>query len=113
MEITALIIVIALVRAIVSLFAAKRPVVMTLATSAPESLCDACAYAHIARGFRERDRMVACMFAGSVRPLKFAVSECTMFYPRTAEAQMVRVIGFAGIVDQSVSPSIAARTVAP
>jgi hypothetical protein len=59
------------------------------------ALCVACAHAHIAVGLRASQRITQCTFGGSLRPLKFAVTDCTMFCPRNAGRDLVRVIGFA------------------
>ena len=74
------------------------------------SLCRECTYAHIARGFRTRDELIACTYGGAVRRVKFAVSECSMFCNRNANAPLVRIVGFAETIgDQSVGPAIAAQ----
>ena len=83
---------------------------VTTALGAKTSLCRDCAYAHIARGFRDGDELIACTYAGAMRPIKFAVSDCTMFCGRNANAQIVRITGFAEKLDwQTRSPAVAAE----
>lgn len=111
MEIIAIAIISFALRLIVSAIDARKSSVTTVFTNDRTSLCRDCAYAHIARGFRDRDELIACTYAGAMRPIKFAVSDCTMFCSRNANTQIVRIIGFAqNELDQSVSPSIAAKT---
>ncbi len=88
----------------------RRKISGALADQQAHALCTACAYAHIAIGFTDRQKLIACTYGGSVRTLKFAVSNCTLFCHRNAGAQIVRVIGFADVVDQCVSPSVAAKS---
>ena len=95
MEITCIIFLIALLRGIASAIRNRRPATITLTTTTPEPLCANCAYAHIAHGFYERQKLIACTFGGSVRTLKFAVSSCTFYLNRAAIPQMVAVTGFA------------------
>ena len=95
MEITYIIFIIALVRGIASAVRNSRPTITTLTNTASDSLCTSCAYAHIAHGFSDRQKLIACTFGGSVRPLKFAVSDCTFYFNRTAIPQSVCIIGFA------------------
>lgn len=85
-----------------------RTEMVTLFDRARESLCANCVYAHIARGYTNESLMY-CTYAGVSREVKFVVSECSMFCNRNAEMQIVRVIGFADTVDQSISPSVAAK----
>ena len=108
MEIFTLIVVIGIIRAIVSAIREQTPVITTL-TSAREPLCNTCAYAHIARGYRDRQKLIACTFGGTVRPLKFVVSDCTLYCNRNPGIRLVRVTGFAETqLDESLSPTVAA-----
>ena len=43
-----------------------------------ESLCQACYWAHIQRGFRESEEAVFCCFS-KFRPVPFKVADCTDF----------------------------------
>jgi hypothetical protein len=82
---------------------------VTTALSSKTSLCRDCAYAHIARGFRDREELIACTYAGAMRPIKFAVSDCTMFCNRNANTPIVRITGFArSSLDSPQAPVIAA-----
>lgn len=81
---------------------------VTTSLSAKTSLCRDCAYAHIARGFRDREELIACTYAGAMRPIKFAVSDCTMFCSRNANTAIVRITGFAETLSTLEAPTIAA-----
>ena len=95
-------------RLIVNAIKDRETVTTTL--SAKTSLCRDCAYAHIARGFRDREELIACTYAGAMRPIKFAVSDCTMFISRNANAPIVRIAGFAqSTLDSPQRPAIAAK----
>jgi hypothetical protein len=96
MEITCLIFLVALIRGLLSAIRNRQPAITTLTSNSSQSLCSTCAYAHIAHGFDDRRKLIACTYAGSVRPLKFAVSACTLYCNRNVTAQEVRVVGFAG-----------------
>ena len=95
MEITYIFFLAAIFRTIVNAVNHRRPAITTLFDRTPQSLCSTCAYAHIAHGFDDRQKLMACTYGGSVRPLKFAVSECTLFCNRNANSQTVRITGFA------------------
>ena len=95
MEIIYIIALIATIRAIVAVVRKRQPAITTLNGNTPQSLCSTCAYAHIALGFNEREKLIACTFGGSVRPLKFAVSACTFYFNRAAIPQAVHIAGFA------------------
>ena len=110
MEITYIIALVAIGRAIASAIRNRQPAINTLVSVKPESLCTSCVYAHLAQGYRERDKLIACTFGGTARPLKFAVSNCTLYCNRNAGTQVVRVIGFADIVGQSAGASVAAKS---
>lgn len=103
------IILIAIIRVIVSAVRNRKPAITTLTGSTTEVLCGSCAYAYIAHGFRERDKLIACTFGGSVRPLKFAVSTCTFYFNRAAIPQAVHIIGFAQ-EEETAEVLIAAKT---
>ncbi len=77
-------------------------------TAANESLCHGCVHAHIARGCNAKHELMYCTYGGVSREVNFAVSDCTMFYTRYAEAPIVRVIGFAETVNDSVTPQVTA-----
>jgi len=95
MEITCIIFLVAIIRGIVSALQRRKPMITTIQGSVRESLCMSCAYAHIARGYRERDRIVSCTYAGSVRRIRFAISTCSMYCNRGVTSRIVRIAGFA------------------
>jgi len=83
-----------------------------------ESLCRACYWAHIQKGFRESEEAVFCCFS-KFRPVPFKVADCTDFSNKTlpTREQMERIaliiptkparrpagfpgIGFAGVEEQ-------------
>lgn len=109
MEIAYIIFLIAVIRGIASAISNSRAAITTITNSAPESLCGTCAYAHVARGYRERDKLIACTHGGTARPLKFAVSHCTLYCNRSAGTRLVRVTGFATAADESRTPAVAAQ----
>lgn len=74
-----------------------------------KALCVHCTHAHITLGHLPGQRATTCTYGGVPRAFKFVVSDCSMFCNRNSEAQIVRVIGFADIVNESVSPQIAAK----
>lgn len=47
-----------------------------------DSLCHACYWAHIQRGFRESEEAVFCCFS-KFRPVPFKVADCTDFSSKT------------------------------
>jgi hypothetical protein len=95
MEIIYIVFLSIVVRLIVSAIRDREAVTSTLGVR--PSLCRDCAYAHIARGFRDRDELIACTYAGVMRPIKFAVSDCSMFCSRNANSAIVRIAGFADV----------------
>ena len=109
MEIASIIFLIALIRGFATALGKRRAATTAITNSEPDSLCASCAYAHVARGYRERDKLVACTFGGTVRPLQFAVSNCTSYCNRNAGARQVRVAGFAESVDGALAPTVAAK----
>ena len=64
----------------------------------PESLCNACAFAHIQFGACGQ-RAISCTFGGGVRVIKLDVLYCTDHRPRTAPIRPA--IGFI----QQVAPA--------
>jgi hypothetical protein len=97
------------VRLIVNAIQRPNANVTTVFRNDRTSLCRDCAYAHIARGFRDREELIACTYAGAMRPIKFAVSDCTMFCNRNANTPIVRITGFArSSLDSPQAPVIAA-----
>jgi len=75
-----------------------------------KALCVYCTHAHITLGHLPGQRTTTCTYGGIPRAFKFVVSDCSMFSHRNAEAQIIRVIGFAdNQVDQSVRPQVAAK----
>src|SRR4051812_15671640 len=82
-------------RLIASAIHVRKSAITTVFRNDRTSLCRDCAYAHIARSFDGRKVLVACTYAGVMRPMKFAVSDCTMFCSRNANMAIVRITGFA------------------
>ena len=109
MEIPCLILSSALIRVLFGAVRNRQPATNTLTSNTPQSLCSTCAYAHIAHGFDDRRKLTACTYGGSVRPLKFVVSECTLYCNRNAGSPTVRIAGFAQSQDAQ-TPLIAAKT---
>jgi hypothetical protein len=89
-----------------------------------ESLCRACYWAHIQKGFRESEEAVFCCFS-KFRPVPFKVADCTDFSNKNVPTreQMERMaliiptkparrasgfggICFAGEEEQEESPSV-------
>jgi hypothetical protein len=60
---------------------------------AAESLCLACVNAVVTRGAHGKV-MVACNVAGAMRPVKFAVCQCTAFCVKAGPAKLVTIEGF-------------------
>jgi hypothetical protein len=75
------------------IFAAPR-IIRRIRAVEEETLCLACANAVVTRGVSGQ-KLVACNFAGAMRPVKFAVRECTGFCPRGGVAKLVTIEGFA------------------
>jgi len=100
---------IAFIRVVIAQVEKRQAAITTLAAQHAQSACMTCAYAHIAHGFSQRQKLIACTFGGSVRKLKFAVSACTFYFNREAIPHTVRVVGFA---EQTESPEavIAAKS---
>ncbi|MGH9747352.1 MAG: hypothetical protein ACRD59_14745 [Candidatus Acidiferrales bacterium] len=48
----------------------------------PEPLCIGCVYAHIVRGFRPEEELIACGYAFPARELLFRVRECSDYRPK-------------------------------
>jgi hypothetical protein len=48
----------------------------------PESLCASCVFAHVVRGYRRGEEIVACGYAFPPRDILFAVRECTDHKPK-------------------------------
>ena len=59
-----------------------------------ESLCLTCVNAVVTRGKRGKV-MVACNFAGAMRPVKFTVCECTGYFVPGSTSKLVKIEGFA------------------
>lgn len=59
-----------------------------------ESLCLTCVNAAITRGTRGQV-MVACNFAGAMRPVKFTVCQCTGYFVPGSTSKLVKIEGFA------------------
>ncbi len=60
---------------------------------AEESLCLICVNAVVTRGQRGKV-MVACNFAGAMRPVKFTVCQCSGFCVKAGPAKLVKIEGF-------------------
>ncbi len=61
--------------------------------NAEETLCLACVNAVVTRGARGK-LLVACNFAGAMRPMKFSVCQCTGFCVKAGPAKLVTIEGF-------------------
>ena len=61
--------------------------------NAEETLCLACVNAMVTHGVRGKI-LVACNFAGAMRPMKFTVCQCTGFCVKTGPAKLVTIEGF-------------------
>ena len=62
---------------------------------AQESLCLTCANAVVTRGTRGQE-WITCNYGGGLRPVKFAVCECTCYRnTQSASGNLVRIEGFA------------------
>lgn len=61
--------------------------------NAEESLCLACVNAVVTRGVRGK-MLVACNFAGAMRPMTFTVCQCTGFCVKAGPAKLVTIEGF-------------------
>jgi len=48
----------------------------------PDPLCYACVYAHIVRGSKPEEEMIACGYAFPMRVVTFRVRECTDYRPK-------------------------------
>ena len=59
-----------------------------------ETLCLTCVNAVVTRGTRGQ-KWVACNLSGNLRPVKFAVCECTAFCMPNRGPQLVTIEGFA------------------
>lgn len=59
-----------------------------------ETLCLTCVNAVVTRGVRGQ-KWVACNLSGNLRPVKFAVCECTAFCVPNHVPQLVTIEGFA------------------
>ena len=58
-----------------------------------ESLCLICVNAVVTRGTNGKT-LIACNFAGAMRPVKFTVCECTGFCVKAGPAKVVKIEGF-------------------
>ena len=54
--------------------------------NAEVTLCRSCAYAHIVSGYKGKTKTYCC-YSGPVRPIKFAVSECTDYRDKNVPAR--------------------------
>ena len=109
MEILSIAIVSFVIRLIYGAITERRNQVITIVRQR-ESICLHCVHAHIARGYSAKHELTYCTYAGVSREVKFSVSDCSMFCHRNAKPELVRVIGFADTINQSVGPAIAAQS---
>ena len=58
-----------------------------------ESLCLICVNAVVTRGTNGKC-LIACNFAGAMRPVKFTVCQCTGFCASAVPAKLVKIEGF-------------------
>jgi len=110
MEVFYLIGFITLIILIVKQVEKRQTALQARANEQAQSACMTCAFAHIAQGFGERQKLIACTFGGTARQLKFAVSACTLYCFRGALEQKVQVAGFGGFAQETANALIAAKT---
>ena len=58
-----------------------------------ETLCRTCLSSHVVKGSGGKE-LISCTFGGTLRAIKFEVSECTGFSDRPVTITPVRVEGF-------------------
>jgi len=63
------------------------------ADSGQESLCLTCVNAMVTRATNGKV-LITCTCAGAMRPVKFAVCQCTGFCPKARPAKLVKIAGF-------------------
>jgi hypothetical protein len=86
-----LILVISILGAVVQIALRKRATIVTIMRAG--SLCRTCVNSQVVRGFRGKE-LISCTFGGTLRAIKFEVSECTGFSNRLVTITPVRVVGF-------------------
>ena len=94
METLALLMVVVIARLIGAAIQARKPVVTTVFAKRETTLCQRCVYAHIAQGYKSREKLTYCTYAGMPRLMRFAVSECSMFCDRASAWKLTRIAGF-------------------
>ena len=109
MEVICIIGMIAFIRLVIAQVEKLQAASENRAIEQTQALCTTCAYAHIALGFNERQKLMACTFGGTVRQFKFAVSDCTLYCIRGATEQTVQVVGFGGFAQETQDALIAAK----
>jgi hypothetical protein len=75
----------------VQIFLRKRATIVTIMRAG--TLCRTCVSSQVVRGFRGKE-LISCTFGGTLRAIKFEVTECTGFSNRLVTISPVRVEGF-------------------
>jgi len=83
-----------LVYIVIGLVAGAVRLVREYSNVEEETLCLTCVNAVVTRGTRGQ-KWVACNLSGNLRPVKFAVCECTAFCVPIRSPQLVTIEGFA------------------
>jgi hypothetical protein len=52
------------------------------AVNVPDTLCYECLYAHIVRGYRRNEELIACGYVFPMREVPFRVHECSDYRPK-------------------------------
>ena len=58
------------------------PSLMTVPPAPHKSLCTACVYAHVVRGYESWEVLIVCGYAFPPREVPFPVRECTDYKPK-------------------------------
>src|ERR1017187_5948396 len=69
----------------------KRQTMVTIMSAG--TLCRTCVNSHVVKGSGGKE-LISCTFGGTLRAIKFEVSECTGFSNRLVTITPVRVEGF-------------------
>ena len=69
----------------------KRQTMVTIMRAG--TLCRTCVNSQVVKGFRGKE-LISCTFGGTLRAIKFEVSECTGFSNRLVTITPVRIEGF-------------------
>jgi hypothetical protein len=64
------------------LFEARVPSLVDVPPSPRKSLCMACVYSHVVRGYESCEVLIVCGYAFPPREVRFPVRECTDYKPK-------------------------------